>query len=126
MCIPVTTCRPTACGTQFFVTSTFKTYLLSTIYQERLNHVAILHVHKELTDQLDLHAICIDFVGQNAIRGKKFAMFKDIEMFFFCVLITVIYILKALRSRIPVLQCPAWLHAYIKIQKIARRYDLSL
>ena len=31
-----------------------KSYLRSTMTQERLNHLMILHVHKELTDKLDL------------------------------------------------------------------------
>jgi len=31
-----------------------KTYLRNTMSQERLNHVMLLHVHKEMTDKLKL------------------------------------------------------------------------
>ena len=38
----------------FSVMHRIKTYLRSTMSQERLNHIMILHIHKELTDTLDL------------------------------------------------------------------------
>lgn len=39
-----------------------KTYLRSTTSQDRLNHYMILHVHKELTDALDLKEVANEFV----------------------------------------------------------------
>lgn len=42
-----------------------KTYLRSTMMQERLNSVMVLHVHKELTDGLNLKSICKEFVSKS-------------------------------------------------------------
>ena len=39
-----------------------KTFLRSTMNQCRLNHLMVLHVHKTLTDTLDLIAISNEFV----------------------------------------------------------------
>ena len=39
-----------------------KTNLRSTMNQDRLNHYMILHVHKELTDALDLKEVANEFV----------------------------------------------------------------
>ena len=52
-----------------------KTYLRSSMLQERLNSTLILHVHKDLTDSLDLNAIANDFVSKNGIRKTKFPHF---------------------------------------------------
>jgi len=40
-----------------------KNYLRTTMAQERLNHLMILHVHKERTDNLDLKSVLNDFVN---------------------------------------------------------------
>ena len=40
-----------------------KSYLRSTMSQERLNHLMILHVHKDLTDKLNLISIANEFVS---------------------------------------------------------------
>jgi len=42
-----------------------KTYLRSTMRQDRLNYLMILHVHKERTDALDLKEVANEFVGLN-------------------------------------------------------------
>ena len=42
-----------------------KSYLRSTMGQERLNHLMILHVHKELTQSLNLVQVMNDFVSGN-------------------------------------------------------------
>ena len=42
-----------------------KTYLRSTMCQDRLNYLMILHVHKERTDALDLKEVANEFVGLN-------------------------------------------------------------
>ena len=39
-----------------------KTWLRSTMYQERFNHAAVCHVHKAKMDEIDLNAICKQFV----------------------------------------------------------------
>ena len=42
-----------------------KTYLRVTMTQKRLNHLMVLHVHKDLTDKLNLASIGNEFVGQS-------------------------------------------------------------
>jgi hypothetical protein len=49
-----------------------KTYLRSTVSQPRLNHMAILHVHQDKVESLDLNAIQHEFVGKNDSRRKLF------------------------------------------------------
>ena len=41
--------------------------------QERLNSVMVLHVHKELTDGLDLKSICKEFVSESDYQRTKFS-----------------------------------------------------
>ena len=53
-----------------------KTYLRSTMTQERLNHVAFLHVHKNLTDQLELSEVCKGFAYANDRRKSVFGKWK--------------------------------------------------
>ena len=45
-----------------------KTYLRATMGQKRLNHLTFLHVHKDLTDNLDLNKILKTFVLINDRR----------------------------------------------------------
>ena len=47
-----------------------KTYLRSTMRQERLNAVMVLHVHKTRTDNLDLKCICKDFISKSR-QGRQ-------------------------------------------------------
>ena len=42
-----------------------KSYLRSTMTQERINNLMILNVHKELTDEIDLTDIAKEFIGGN-------------------------------------------------------------
>ena len=51
------------------------TYLRSTMSQERLNNLMILHVHKELTDALDLVHVANEFVRANESRVRSFGKF---------------------------------------------------
>jgi len=39
-----------------------KTYLRNSMNQDKLNHVAVLHVHQERADELDLLEVANDFV----------------------------------------------------------------
>ena len=49
-----------------------KTYLRNSMTQARLNHLMLLHVHKDLTDKIDL-AICTnDFIGGSNHRHHLF------------------------------------------------------
>ena len=53
-----------------------KSYRRNRLTHEHLNHRAFLHVHKDLTDQVELISVCQDFVLSNDRRinyfGKKF------------------------------------------------------
>jgi len=40
--------------------------------QSRLNHVIILHVHKQRTDDLDICEVAKDFVSKNNRRQEYF------------------------------------------------------
>ena len=51
-----------------------KTYLRSTMSQPRLNHIVLLHSHKERTDALDLIHIAKTFVSVNNRRQENFMM----------------------------------------------------
>ena len=53
-----------------------KSYLRSTMRQDRLNHLMILHVHKELTDALDLKEVGNDFVCGSEHRLRLFGKFS--------------------------------------------------
>lgn len=52
-----------------------KSYLRSTMGQERLNYLMLLHVHNQKTDKLDLKAILNDFVQDSAHRSTIFSKF---------------------------------------------------
>ena len=52
-----------------------ESYLRSTMTQERLNHLMILHVHKELTDGLILTNIANEFVSKSERRLQVFGKF---------------------------------------------------
>ena len=65
MTIPVTSA--TAVRT-FSVLWRMKTYLRSTMTQERLNNVMLLHIYKELTDETNLEEIAQSFSTANNKR----------------------------------------------------------
>ena len=52
-----------------------KTYLRSTMGQERLNNLLTLHVHKDHTDELDLMAVANEFVSHSEHRLSTFGKF---------------------------------------------------
>ena len=54
-----------------------KTYLRSSMTQSRFNHLMILHVHKEMTDPLDLIHRANDFVGSSKHRLGVFGKFSQ-------------------------------------------------
>ena len=49
-----------------------KTYLRSTMSQQRLNHLMLLHVHKSETDALNLVDVANDFIAGNDHRKHVF------------------------------------------------------
>ena len=57
-----------------------KSYLQSTMTQLRLNSTMVLHVHKNLTDNLNLIEVANDFVAnKQEHRSKVFGLFKQNE-----------------------------------------------
>ncbi len=52
-----------------------KTYLRSTMTQERLNYLMMLHIHKDMTDCIDLASVANDFVCNNEHRLNIFGNF---------------------------------------------------
>lgn len=52
-----------------------KTYLRSTMMQERLNAVMTMHIHKDLTEAMDLLSIANDFCAKSDYRKNKFPKF---------------------------------------------------
>ena len=53
-----------------------KTYLHNTMSQERLNHVMLLHVHKDQTDQLSCSDVGDDFVCGHENRLHHFGNYE--------------------------------------------------
>ena len=49
-----------------------KTYLRSTMSQQRLNHLMLLHIHKKLTDDLNLVDVANDFIAGHDHRKQVF------------------------------------------------------
>ena len=52
-----------------------KNYLQSTMLQSRLNHLLLLHVHKDLTDSLDLVSVTNDLTSNSEHRQSYFGKF---------------------------------------------------
>ena len=52
-----------------------KTYLRSTMLQERLNATMVLHVHKESSDALNLQQLSNEFVSKSDYRKSKFPVY---------------------------------------------------
>ena len=52
-----------------------KNYLRTTMPQERLNHLMLLHVHKEKTDALDLKVLLNEFIESSDHRCNIFAKY---------------------------------------------------
>jgi hypothetical protein len=73
MTIPVTTAAPER---SFSSLRRLKTYLRSTMSNQRLNNVALLHCHKERADHIDLLEIAKEFIAGNDNRRQFFGYFK--------------------------------------------------
>ena len=70
--VPVTTCTAER---SFSALRRVKTYLRSSMTEERLNNVLLLHVHKEEAGNLDLKEIACMFVAANERRTSFFGHF---------------------------------------------------
>ena len=69
--IPVTTATAER---SFSFLRRLKTFIHSTIGQPRLNHVLLLHVHKERTDTIDILKIATEFTSTNERRKIDFVL----------------------------------------------------
>lgn len=70
--VPVTTATAER---WFSVLRRLKTYLRSSMAQARLNHMLLLHVHKDRTDNIDLVKIAKELATVNERRNNFFATF---------------------------------------------------
>ena len=52
-----------------------KNYLRSTMTQPRLNNMMLLHIHKDLTDNIDVLQVAKEFVQVNDRRSNYFGTF---------------------------------------------------
>ncbi len=52
-----------------------KSYLRSTMLQERLNSLVTIHVHKDLADEVNITDVCNEFVCKNERRLQVFGNF---------------------------------------------------
>ena len=59
----------------FFALQQIKSFLQSTMSQERLNHCMTLHIYKEKTDEIDLMKIAQEFIVANDRRKAYFGTF---------------------------------------------------
>ena len=69
-------------GHSFSALKQVKTYLCSTTGEGRLNHLMLLHAHKELADGIDMVEVANLFVGDNQRRKQLFGKFskKDLPL----------------------------------------------
>ena len=59
---------------------TVKNSLRSSMTQERLNHLLILHKHKDLTDSVDLIEVANDSVALSEHRPRQFGKFSEADI----------------------------------------------
>ena len=74
LCMLVSTCTAER---SFSCLRRLKTYLRSTMSQERLNHAAILCCHKDVVETLYFPSMINEFIKKNPIRMKTFALYDE-------------------------------------------------
>ena len=68
--VPVSICTAER---SFWSLRRLKSYLRSSMGQSRLNSIAILNCHRNITSTLDLNTIADQFIGRNELRRQTFA-----------------------------------------------------
>ena len=58
-----------------------KSYVRSTMFLKRLNHLNMLHAYKHVTEQIDLQAIAVDFINRNRGVGRNFRYYFCLRLF---------------------------------------------
>ena len=53
------------------------TYLRSSMTEQRLNNCAMLHIHKDVVDEMELEPITADFAGANDEHIRYFGSFRS-------------------------------------------------
>lgn len=71
LCLPSSTA---SAERSFSTLRRIKTYLRSTMSQERLNHLMMTNCYKEQLDTIDMKVILKDFITRNDLRQKTFAI----------------------------------------------------
>ena len=66
-------CSSAEAERSFYGLRRLKTYLRNSMGQKRLNHLAVLNVHQEMADNIDLVAIAKDFLSKCDSRLRTFA-----------------------------------------------------
>ncbi|XP_031337201.1 uncharacterized protein LOC116166386 [Photinus pyralis] len=69
--IPASTCTAER---SFSALHRLNTYLRSNLRQDRLNHVAVLHVHRDYTAALDLKPLMKEWISRSAQHSSTFSM----------------------------------------------------
>ncbi|KYN19303.1 Zinc finger MYM-type protein 1, partial [Trachymyrmex cornetzi] len=72
--IPSSTCTAER---SFSALRRLKTYLNSTMLQQRMNSIAILHVHREIAEKIDIDKLLNDFISKNKNRRSTFSMLNE-------------------------------------------------
>jgi hypothetical protein len=70
--VPITTATAER---SFSALKRLKSYLRTTMGQKRLNHLIVLHAHREVLDELDIRPVINDFIFRNPVRRSTFAPF---------------------------------------------------
>ena len=69
--LPISTCEAER---SIFTLRKLKTYLPSTITQQRLNDLTALTTHRDKTEALDLNEVVTEFASRSQIRRNKFGV----------------------------------------------------
>ena len=69
--VPISTCTAER---SFLVLRRLKTYLHTTLSQEKLNHCAIMHMHRDIvTETVDIESIANDFISRSSVQLNIFS-----------------------------------------------------
>jgi hypothetical protein len=71
LCMPVSNCTSER---SFSGLRRLKTYLRSTMTQERLNHLAVLSVHREVLESVDFNKLTDEFIKRAQVRMNTFSL----------------------------------------------------
>ena len=74
-------CKLTQVGERIFSgVRRVKTYLRSTMKQDRLNDLMMIHVHKDRIDRLSIIDMANEFASRNHTQRVKFGRFREQDL----------------------------------------------